>query len=110
MLITDAIERGTGQIRDGFNDIEFGAVRGVDLTTIGQKKYEMGSIAATLLVERVEERRSEPVQEFILEPELIIRKTCGFHLTGYQIRGVDKKIDLSLPGSHLPMVNKGLEQ
>jgi DNA-binding LacI/PurR family transcriptional regulator len=35
----------------GFNDIEFGAIKGIELTTIGQKKYEMGAIAVRLLIE-----------------------------------------------------------
>ncbi len=29
----------------GFNDIEFTSMRGIELTTIGQKKYEMGALA-----------------------------------------------------------------
>jgi hypothetical protein len=46
----------------------------------------MGALAVRTLVERVEEGRvGPPPREIILEPELIIRKTCGFHLGGYQI-------------------------
>ncbi len=69
----------------GFNDIEFAAMKGIELTTIGQKKYEMGALAAKTLVERIEGRKSGPPEEIILEPELIIRKTCGFRLKGYQM-------------------------
>jgi len=69
----------------GFNDIEFTSMKGIELTTIGQKKYEMGALAVRKLVERVEGRAGGPGEEMILEPELIIRKTCGFRLTGYQI-------------------------
>jgi LacI family transcriptional regulator len=69
----------------GFNDIEFTAMKGIELTTIGQKKYEMGAVAVKTLVERIEGRKTGPSKEIILEPELIIRKTCGFHLKGYQI-------------------------
>jgi LacI family transcriptional regulator len=69
----------------GFNDIEFASMKGIELTTIGQKKYEMGALAVRKLVERVEGRASGPAEEMILEPELIIRKTCGFRLKGYQI-------------------------
>ena len=69
----------------GFNDIEFTAMRGVELTTVGQKKYEMGALAVETLVGRVEEGKAGSSKEMILEPELIIRKTCGFHLKGYQI-------------------------
>ncbi len=69
----------------GFNDIEFTGLKGIELTTIGQKKYEMGAIAVKLLVERIEGGEKESSQEIILKPELIIRKTCGFHLKGYQM-------------------------
>jgi LacI family transcriptional regulator len=69
----------------GFNDIEFAAMKGIELTTIGQKKYEMGAFSVKTLVERIEEGRMGPPKEIILEPELIIRKTCGYHLRGYQI-------------------------
>jgi LacI family transcriptional regulator len=69
----------------GFNDIEFTSMKGIELTTIGQKKYEMGTLAVKTLVERIEGGKAGPPKEIILEPELIIRKTCGFHSKGYQI-------------------------
>jgi LacI family transcriptional regulator len=86
----------------GFNDIEFSAIRGIDLTTIGQKKYEMGAVAVKLLVDRVEGRRTEEVQETILEPELIIRKTCGFRLRGYQRSELEPPREQALEGLHHP--------
>ena len=69
----------------GFNDIEFTSMKGIELTTIGQKKYEMGAMAVKTLIERIEGRETGPSEEIILEPELIVRKTCGFDLKGYQI-------------------------
>jgi hypothetical protein len=86
----------------GFNDIEFSAIKGIDLTTIGQKKYEMGAVAVRMLVGRVEGRRTEEVQETILEPELIIRKTCGFRLRGYQRRELEPPREQALEGLHHP--------
>ena len=70
----------------GFNDIEFSSMQGIELTTIGQKKFEMGAIAVEMLVEKIEkgEERTS-AKEVLLMPELIIRKTCGFHLKGYQL-------------------------
>ena len=73
----------------GFNDIEFSAMKGIELTTIGQKKYEMGALSVKTLVEKIEERKIGSSKEIILEPELIIRKTCGFHLKGYQIESTN---------------------
>jgi len=71
----------------GFNDIEFSAMKGVELTTIGQKKFEMGALAVKTLVEKIEGGEPQPsTEETFLQPELIIRKTCGFHLKGYQIK------------------------
>ncbi len=70
----------------GFNDIEFTAMKGIELTTIGQKKFEMGALAVKALVENAEGGGGKlPGKEILLKPELIIRKSCGFHLNGYQI-------------------------
>ena len=69
----------------GFNDIEFTAVKGVELTTVGQRKYEMGTLAVKALIEKIEGKRIGPAKEIFLEPELVIRRTCGFHLRGYQM-------------------------
>jgi LacI family transcriptional regulator len=70
----------------GFNDIEFTAMKGIELTTIGQKKFEMGALAVKTLVEKIEGSESKAsTKEILLKPELIIRKTCGFHLKGYQL-------------------------
>jgi len=87
----------------GFNDIEFTAMKGIELTTIGQKKYEMGSIAIKTLVEKIEggEIKSS-TKEIILNPELIIRKTCGFHLKGYQLKELEKRINSHLLGQYPP--------
>jgi LacI family transcriptional regulator len=74
----------------GFNDIEFCSMKGIELTTIGQKKFEMGAIAVAMLVERIEKNERKPfAKEIFLKPELIIRKTCGFHLGGYQIESAN---------------------
>jgi hypothetical protein len=53
------------------------------------------------LIERIEGKRSEVAQEIILQPELIIRKTCGFHVKGYTLNGVGKGFD-SNALDHLP--------
>ena len=68
----------------GFNDIEMSRLKNIDLTTIGQKTYEMGSIAVRTLVEKIEQKARGIVRQIILEPELIIRKSCGYFLQGYQ--------------------------
>jgi LacI family transcriptional regulator len=69
----------------GFNDITFSGMRGIELTTIGQKKYEMGSIAVHTLIDRIEGRDGGKVTQITLEPELIVRKSCGYRLRGYTL-------------------------
>ena len=68
----------------GFNDIEISRMRNIELTTIGQKTYEMGAIAVKALVEKIEGEARGVVKQIILEPELVIRKSCGHALWGYQ--------------------------
>jgi len=79
----------------GFNDIEFTSMKGIDLTTIGQKKYEMGAFSVETLVEKIEGKGNVAPKQLVLKPELIIRKTCGFYLAGYQRDKVETKIDLT---------------
>ncbi len=66
----------------GFNDIEISRMRNIELTTIGQKTYEMGSIAVRALVEKIEGETQGLVKQIILEPELLVRKSCGYALWG----------------------------
>lgn len=74
----------------GFNDIEFSSMKGIELSTIGQKKFEMGATAVELLVERIEgSNHPQPAREVLLRPELIVRKTCGFYQKGYLIESRD---------------------
>jgi LacI family transcriptional regulator len=69
-------------------------MKGIELTTIGQKKFEMGALAVKTLVEKIEGGERKPsAKEILLKPELIIRKTCGFHLKGYQLKGVEGEVD-----------------
>ena len=68
----------------GIDDIEMGALTGIDLTTISQKKYEMGYIGVKILMEKIEKKAPPMVEKVVLEAELIIRKTCGYYLYGYK--------------------------
>jgi LacI family transcriptional regulator len=68
----------------GFNDIEISRMRNIELTTIGQKSYEMGSIAVKTLVEKIEGEAQGLIKQIILEPELLVRKSCGYAIWGYK--------------------------
>jgi DNA-binding LacI/PurR family transcriptional regulator len=69
----------------GFDDIEAGGIAGVELTTVSQKKYEMGGRAAQILIERIEQKTHSP-QQVVLQPELVIRASCGFRNKPYKTR------------------------
>jgi LacI family transcriptional regulator len=68
----------------GCDNISISGLKGIEITTIGQKKYEMGKLGAEILIERIENENSGKVRQIMLEPDLIIRNSCGFKLCGYQ--------------------------
>ncbi|OPJ60967.1 LacI family DNA-binding transcriptional regulator [Clostridium oryzae] len=60
----------------GYDNIEQSAMLPVPLTTVDQDSSLMGKMAAEVLLKRVENQR--PTNEkIILEPKLIVRKSCG---------------------------------
>jgi len=69
----------------GFDDIASAALRGVEITTVSQKKYEMGALAVKILIDKIKNGTPAGVNQIILEPELIIRNSCGYRLCGYQL-------------------------
>jgi LacI family transcriptional regulator len=68
----------------GIDNIKIGALTGVELTSISQKKYEMGSMGVKILINRIEERVPHMIEKIVLDAELIIRNTCGYHMYGYK--------------------------
>ena len=69
----------------GFNNVEATSLRTVEMTTIEQHSMEMGRLAARRIIQKVGKQRgyNKPYQ-VTLEPELVIRKTCGYHQKGYR--------------------------
>ncbi len=57
----------------GFDDISFASFPEIGLTTVRQPKYEMGKLAAKILLDRIVNKTSNEPKRFILEPELIVR-------------------------------------
>ncbi len=78
----------------GFGDIAAASIRLLNITTIAQHPYEMGRLAAKRLVDRIEKKGNyEKPFRVILEPELIIRESCGFNLVKrYTIKKAKDKI------------------
>lgn len=68
----------------GFDDIDMASLIGIELTTISQNKYEMGVMGVKILVDKIEKKTPNMVNKVVLEARLMIRKTCGYHLHGYQ--------------------------
>ena len=63
----------------GFDDIEATSIKGVEITTINQKKYEMGALAVEILTEKIGRKEDGgPARHVVLKPEIIIRGSCGY--------------------------------
>ena len=60
----------------GFDDMPWATSLQPPLTVVAQPTYEMGKIAARLLLDRINNPNS-PIQQVTLETELIIRESCG---------------------------------
>ncbi|MBU3075783.1 LacI family DNA-binding transcriptional regulator [Clostridium estertheticum] len=60
----------------GYDDIEQASMLTVPLTTVHQKKFELGQIAAKILIEEINKHKTLK-QTIILKPELVIRKSCN---------------------------------
>lgn len=64
----------------GFDDTDFAARSRIKLTSVSQKIYEMGSIAIQIIVDTIERKNLDHVHKVVLNPKLIIRESCGYHL------------------------------
>ncbi len=63
----------------GFDNLNVAANLTVPLTTIHQPKYEVGSQAARILMDRLE-RREQNRQQIVLPTTLVVRESCGARL------------------------------
>jgi LacI family transcriptional regulator len=64
----------------GFDDTNFSANSYIRLTTVSQRKYEMGERGVQTLIDLIESQQSDYINKIVLEPRLIIRESCGCHL------------------------------
>jgi LacI family transcriptional regulator len=68
----------------GYDDISISALAGVELTTVYQNTYKMGSTGIEMLVDKIAGGRQIDISSKIVLPtKLIVRKTCGFQMKGY---------------------------
>lgn len=61
----------------GFDDIPLGALRCVQLTTVSQSIYDQGAISGKTLIERILHPDKGGIQQIVLPPKLVVRKTCA---------------------------------
>lgn len=59
----------------GFDDIAYASLHKINLTTVAQPKYEIGSLAAEIVLEKIYDKSAKG-KKVILEPALIKRGTC----------------------------------
>ena len=82
-IISSLHRRGLEPGRDlavvSCDDIEEASRGYVQLTTMETKKSEIGRMSAELLIRRINEPDA-PLRHIHLQAELIIRKSCGYHL------------------------------
>jgi LacI family transcriptional regulator len=62
----------------GFDDIEMAGLPGVDLTTISHQKNMLGRLAFEQLLARIKGESEHVSKKFLIDPVLVIRKTCGY--------------------------------
>jgi DNA-binding LacI/PurR family transcriptional regulator len=68
----------------GFNNINISSLTGIELTTISQNQYDMGMASAQMLIDKLQHTvRPGMRNNIIMKTELVIRKSCGYHLKGY---------------------------
>lgn len=60
----------------GFDDMWVASLKTVQLTTVRQPRYQMGTKAVDLMIERIEGGRDK-VKRIILPAKLVVRRTCG---------------------------------
>jgi len=61
----------------GFDDTEFASNQRIQLTTVSQRKYEMGNLGVQILIDYIERDETDYTHKVVLEPRLIIRGSCG---------------------------------
>lgn len=61
----------------GYDDVEFASILQIPLTTIRQPKYALGSTAARLLLDEIENPDGHQHLQRTFSPELVVRASCG---------------------------------
>jgi LacI family transcriptional regulator len=64
----------------GGDDIELAEFLSVPLTTFRQRAYEIGALGVDALLWRLRNPDEEELRQIVLQPDLVVRRSCGAHL------------------------------
>jgi LacI family transcriptional regulator len=64
----------------GGDDIELAEFLAVPLTTFRQRAYEIGARGVETLLWRLRNPDNQEVRQIVLEPQIVVRRSCGAHL------------------------------
>lgn len=70
---TMGLKVGTDVRVCGFDDLPIAQI--LEITTVKQPIYEMGKLAAELLIKRINGKLGDKVKKYVLKPEIVIRST-----------------------------------
>lgn len=66
----------------GSDDADFSSNQLFSLTSVNIRKYEMGTMGAQIFIDTLEKGRHGYLHKVALEPELVVRRSCGSELFG----------------------------
>jgi len=76
----------------GFDDTDFSSNLKIRLTTVSQRKYEMGERGVQILIDLIESQQPDYINKIVLEPRLIIRESCGCNLAKTKVKQIKGKV------------------
>ena len=99
--LESALEHGFTVPQDlaivGFDNVEPTRLKPIQITTISQEAYQMGQMGIKRLIQKIEKKRgyTKPFQT-VLDPTLIIRKSCGMGAGKTYLIPIAKKRSLDI--------------
>ncbi|TDE14383.1 LacI family DNA-binding transcriptional regulator [Jiangella asiatica] len=76
----------------GYDDIDFAAGSAVPLTSVRQPRYELGEVAAKLLLDEVDGAGEHAHRQIVMTPELVVRaSSSSAHATWSRSRSSSKR-------------------
>ena len=113
MGVLDALaERGLKVPDDmalvGFDDIEMAGLPGIDLTTVAHLKNTIGRLAVDHLIDKIRGDSDRMVKKIILDPLLVVRKSCGHRADSGVSQGALTEVASQKPGQEISGKGKGV--